>query len=169
MRIKAAQAPEAAMLDRSLIYFLTSIAEDGIGSANAIFEARFGWSVRELRVLRLVRETPNMTFTRLAASTKFERSLTSRTVSALIKAGLITRTNSPHDARVFTLRVTNAGEALCCQADPLTRELEALMLEPLSDAERKVLMDMLERVKTWVQTGYPAEVNNRHPDAVSGK
>jgi hypothetical protein len=43
------------------------------------------------------------------------------------------------------------------------------MLEPLSDAERKVLMDMLERVKTWVQTGYSAEVNNRHPDAVSGK
>ncbi len=43
------------MLERSLTYLLSSIAEDGIGNANHIFEVRFGWSVRELRVLRLIR------------------------------------------------------------------------------------------------------------------
>ena len=153
------------MLDRSLTYFLTSIAEDGIGAANAIFERRFGWSVRELRVLRLVRAEPDMTFTRLAERTKFERTLTSRTLTRLIKAGLIARTNSKLDARVFTLRVTGEGEALCEQADPLTRELEALMLEPLSASERQAFLGMVEQVKNWVQGGYVEEVAARHPEA----
>ena len=153
------------MLDRSLTYFLTSIAEDGIGAANLIFEKRFGWSVRELRVLRLVRAEPDMTFTRLAERTKFERTLTSRTLTRLIKAGLIARTNSPLDARVFTLQATDDGAALCDQADPLTRELEALMLEPLSAEERAAFLSMVERVKTWVQDGYVAEVAARHTEA----
>jgi DNA-binding MarR family transcriptional regulator len=80
------------MLDRSLTYHLSAITEDGIGNANHIFEARFGWSVRELRVLRIVRSTPGITFTTLAALTKFDRSLASRLLSSLIKAGLIGRT-----------------------------------------------------------------------------
>ncbi|MGL5361382.1 MAG: MarR family winged helix-turn-helix transcriptional regulator [Bosea sp. (in: a-proteobacteria)] len=152
------------MLDRSLTYYLSSITEDGIGNANQIFETRFGWSVRELRVLRLVRSTPGITFTALAAKTKFERSLTSRILSRLIKAGLIERTNSLTDARMFTLRATAEGEALCNQADPLTVELEALMLEPLNAGERAAFLTMIGRVKTWVQEGYIDEVGRRYPE-----
>ena len=152
------------MLERSLTYFLTSIAEDGIGSANAIFEARFGWSVRQLRVLRLVRANPEITFTQLAARTKFDRALTSRTVTRLIKAGLVMRANSPQDARVFTLCVTDKGEALCRKADPLTFEMEALMLEPLDGQERQAFLSMIERVKGWVQDGYATEVARRYPE-----
>jgi DNA-binding MarR family transcriptional regulator len=153
------------VLDRSLTYHLASIAEDGIGSANHVFELRFGWSVRELRMLRLVRANPDMTFTRLAARTKFERTLTSRIVTRLIRAGLIVRTNSPRDARVFTLKVTPEGEALCAEADPLTAAFEALMLQPLSAEERAAFLDMVRRVKDWVQGGYAQEVAARHPEA----
>jgi DNA-binding MarR family transcriptional regulator len=156
------------MLDRSLTYHLSSITEDGIGSANCIFETRFGWSVRELRVLRLVRSTPGVTFTTLSALTKFDRSLTSRILSSLIKAGLIERTNSPADARVFTLKTTPKGNALCDQADPLTLELETLMLKPLGDEEREVFLAMIDRVKRWVQQGYIAEIGERYPEMVAG-
>ena len=153
------------MLDRSLTYFLTAIAEDGIGAANVIFDKRLGWSVRDIRVLRLVRADPGMTFTRLAEQTKLERTLTSRILTRLIRAGLIARTNSTVDARVFTLRLTEDGEVLCAQADPLTRELETLMLEPLSANERAVFFGMVERVKNWVQGGYAQEVADRYPEA----
>ncbi|MGL4636434.1 MAG: MarR family winged helix-turn-helix transcriptional regulator [Beijerinckiaceae bacterium] len=152
------------MLDRSLTYYLSSITEDGIGNANHIFETRFGWSVRELRVMRIVRSTPGITFTALAATTKFERSLTSRILSSLIKAGLIERTNSTTDARIFTLKATAKGEALCNQADPLTMELEALMLEPLTAAEREAFLGMIGRIKSWVQEGYIKEVSSRYPE-----
>jgi DNA-binding MarR family transcriptional regulator len=151
------------MLSRSLTYNLASIVEDGIGKADHLFTARFGWSVRELRVLRLVRASPGVTFTALAAATKFERSLTSRILSKLIKAGLVGRANSKEDARVFTLRVTARGEALCAKADPLTQELEAIMLAPLTAPEREALLTMIERLRVWVQTGYAAEVETHFP------
>jgi DNA-binding MarR family transcriptional regulator len=152
------------MLERSLTYHLASITEDGIGNANHIFEMRFGWSVRDLRVLRLVRETPGITFTILAEMTKFERSLTSRILSSLIKAGLVTRTNSADDARRFTLSATAEGEALCASADPLTTDLERLMLEPLSPDERKAFVGMAERIRTWVQSDYVSAIAKRYPE-----
>jgi DNA-binding MarR family transcriptional regulator len=152
------------MLERSLTYHLSAITEDGIGKANHIFEARFGWSVRELRVLRIVRSTPGVTFTTLAALTKFDRSLTSRLLSSLIKARLIERTNSAEDARIFTLKATVEGEALCARADPLTAELEALMMQPLAKDEREVFLAMIGRVRTWVQAGYVEAVAKRYPE-----
>jgi DNA-binding MarR family transcriptional regulator len=152
------------MLDRSLTYHLSAITEDGIGNANHIFETRFGWSVRDLRVLRLVRSAPGITFTALAALTKFDRSLTSRILSSLIKAGLIERTNSAEDARIFTLKATDEGEALCGLADPLTAELEALMMQPLVENEREAFLAMIGRVRKWVQTGYVQEVARRYPE-----
>jgi DNA-binding MarR family transcriptional regulator len=155
------------MLDRSLTYHLSAITEDGIGNANHIFETRFGWSVRELRVLRIVRSTPGVTFTALAALTKFDRSLTSRILSSLIKAGLIERTNSAEDARVFTLKATVGGEALCGRADPLTSELEALMMQPLAENEREAFLAMIDRVRTWVQEGYVREIGRRYPEVAA--
>lgn len=149
------------MLSRSLTYNLSSIVEDGIGKASHLFVNRIGWSVRELRVLRLVRATPGVTFTDLADETKFERSLTSRILSKLIKAGLIARANSEKDARVFTLNVTARGEAVCTKADPLTHELEAIMLAPLEAAEQAALLAMIERLRAWVQTGYADEIEKR--------
>ncbi len=149
------------MLERSLTYNLSSIVEGGIGKANHLFVAQVGWSVRELRVLRLVRSSSGITFTALAQATRFERSLTSRILSKLIKAGLVLRTNSKEDARVFTLRVSAAGNAICAKADPLTAELEALMLSPLDAREQAELLAMIEKVRAWVEAGYAAEVDAR--------
>lgn len=157
------------MLHRSLTYHLASISEDGIGHAERIFEARFGWNVREIRVLRLIRSNPDITFTELARRTKFERSLASRTLSRLLKAGLVNRTNSAADARVFTLTATDTGIALCEQADPLSIELEALMLEPLTPEQRENFLKMVDQVRGWVQGGYIAKVAERFPEVTKTK
>ncbi len=149
------------MIEQSLTYALSSIVEDGIGAANEMFIARFGWSVRELRVLRLVRSNPGVTFTLLAERTKLDRSLTSRTLTRLIRAGLIERKGSPDDARTYALQLTSAGEALCREADPLTAEFEALMLAPLSEVERKAFVGMVDAVRNWVQGEYIREVAAR--------
>lgn len=153
------------MLHRSLTYHLASIAEDGIGNATRIFEKRFGWNVYEIRVLRLVRDAPGITFTKLAQLTKFERSATSRMLSRLIKAGLVTRTNSSTDARQFSLSVTQAGLDLCAKADPLSLELEAMMLEPLSEAQRAMFREMLATLLPWVREGYVEKVRELFPEA----
>ena len=157
------------MLHRSLTYHLASISDDGIGHAERIFETRFGWNVREIRVLRLIRSNPGITFTELARQTKLERSLTSRILSRLLKAGLVNRTNSPSDARVFTLAATEAGIALCEKADPLSTELEALMLEPLTPEQRENFLRMVDQVRNWVQGGYVEKVAQRFPEVKAKK
>lgn len=153
------------MLKQSLTYQLASIAENGIGNATQIFERRFGLNVYEIRVMRLIRDNPGITFTKLARLTQFERTATSRMLSRLIKSGLVSRTNSTSDARQFTLTTTSAGLAVCRKADPLSLELEELMLEPLSDKQKEVFRRMLETVLEWVNTGYPERVRQRFPEA----
>ena len=156
------------MLKRSITYQLASIAEGGIGKATRIFESRFGWNVYEIRVLRLIRATPGITFTRLAETTRFERTATSRMLSRLIKAGLVKRSNSAEDARQFGLTLTRKGEDLCDKADPLSLELENLMLEPLTGEQVRAFRTMVSTVLEWVRGGYGEKVAARFPEATAG-
>lgn len=155
------------MLKQSLTYFLVSIAEEGIGNANRLFQDRFGWDVRELRVLRLVRDTPGITFTSLARLTRFERSATSRILTRMIRAGLIERTGVENDGRRYTCTVTPAGEALCSRADPLSMELEDLMLAPLTVKQRESLTAIMATLLAWVSDGYRAKIEERFPEATA--
>ena len=118
----------------SLTYQLAAIAGDAIGAAERPFVQRFGRTIHELRVLRLIGDNPDTTFTWLTAATKIERSATSRILARLIKAGLVRREINEADARQFRLRITAKGRALRAKADPLTQELEALILSCLNEA-----------------------------------
>lgn len=142
------------MLDRSLTYKLASISEDAIGGAETLFRNRFGLDVRTLRVLRLIDDRPGTTFTELAARTKFERSATSRILAQLIREGLVKRRIDADDARHFRLQATAKGKALRARADPLTDELEALMLAPLEAEERRRFVETLDKLNDWVAGGY---------------
>ncbi len=149
---------DAAMLHQSLTYQLISIAEDALELGRAAFEGRFGLNVHELRVLRLVGDNPGITFTRLAAGTKFARSDTSRILSRLVKAGLIRRKISAEDARRFDLYITAKGTALRAAADPLSLELESLLLKPLPEAERAAFVAALDTLSAWVAGDFDAEM-----------
>ena len=157
------------MLKQSLTYALASIAEEGIGTADRLFRQRFGWDVRELRVLRLVRDTPGITFTALARLTRFERSLTSRILTRMIKAGLIERIGVEGDGRQYTFVMTAEGERLCAEADPLSLEMEAMMLAPLTAEQRESLAGMMDAVLGWVTDGYRARILERFPEAGAAK
>ena len=157
------------MLKQSLTYALASIAEEGIGNADRLFEQRFGCDVRELRVLRLVRDTPGITFTALARLTLFERSATSRILTRMIKAGLIGRIGVEGDGRQYTFVMTDAGERLCAEADPLSLEMEELMLAPLTGEQKETLSEMMDAVLAWVTGGYRARILERFPEAGAPK
>lgn len=157
------------MLKQSLTYLLVTIADEGIGSADRLFERRFGWKVRELRVLRLVRDRPGITFTELARLTRFERSATSRILSRLVGAGLVCRIHVAEDGRRFNLTVTAKGMQLCERADPLSLELEELMLAPLTARQRTELLAMMERVLAWVVEGYDARITERFSQEPAGR
>jgi DNA-binding MarR family transcriptional regulator len=159
------------MLRQSFTYQLASIAEEAVGPAARLFRTRFGLDVHELRVLRLVDDQPGVTFTSLARQTRFERSATSRILSRLIKAGLVRRKIDDNDARQFLLRVTPKGRALRERADPLSLELEALILSTLTASERQDFRRILDKLSQWLSSDFPGELEARYPEAgpVHGK
>ncbi len=155
------------VLRQSFTYQLASIAEEAISPAAKLFKERFGLDVHELRVLRLVGDEPGITFTELAQRTRFERSATSRILSRLIKAVLVRRELDEKDARKFQLYITDSGEALRREADPLSLELEALILSKLTPHERDDFRRILDKLTHWVSFEFPIELKKIEEQQVS--
>ncbi len=156
------------MLRQSFTYQLASIADDAVGAAARLFESRFGFDVHELRVLRLIDDQPGVNFTTLARQTRFERSATSRILSRLIKGGFVRREIDEDDARQFRLFVTEAGKVLRERADPLSLEMEALILSTLAPSERDEFRRILDKLSTWLSSEFGTELARRYPDAAGG-
>jgi len=146
------------LLRQSFTYQLASIAEDAIAPTAKLFKKRFGLDVHELRVLRLIGDEPGVTFTELAQKTRFERSATSRILSRLIKGSLVRREIDATDARKFRLHITRAGEKLREEADPLSLELEALILANLTASEREGFHKILDKLTVWISLEFPNQL-----------
>lgn len=139
-----------AFRNERLTYRLNIVAQEAITANDAIFLRETGCRIRELRVLRLIDDTPGTTFAEIAKSTGFERSLTSRIIQGLLGAGLISRENSTDDARVFLLSTTEKGRETRRVARQLSDRLEVILTDPLSAQELQALNAILERLGSWV-------------------
>lgn len=141
---------EKTFKNERLTYKLNIVAQEAITANDAIFFRETGCRIRDLRVLRLIDDTPGTTFAEIAKITGFERSLTSRILQNLIGAGLIYRENSTEDARVFLLSTTTKGKEVRQVARRLSDRLEVILTDPLSAQELRAFNEILERLGSWV-------------------
>lgn len=132
-----------------LTYRLDVVAEKAIAANDEIFVRETGRRIRELRVLRLIDDMPGTTFAEIAKLTGLERSLTSRIIQILLKAGHIRREASKDDARVYLLMTTETGKEVRKVARELSDRLEAVLQEPFTEEELTMLNQMLERLGRW--------------------
>lgn len=135
-----------------LTYRLELVAQEAIRANDEIFLRETGLRIRELRVLRLIDDTPGTTFAEIAKATGLERSLTSRIIRTLLGNGLIERENSIEDARVFLLRTTARGQNIRRIARQLSDRLETILTQPLSEQELATLDGILERLGNWISS-----------------
>lgn len=139
-----------AFRNERLTYRLELVAQEAISANDEIFLRETGFRIRELRVLRLIDDTPGTTFAEIAKATGLERSLTSRIIRTLLGDGLIVRENSLEDARVFLLTTTPKGQNIRRIARQLSDRLEVILTEPLSDQELATLDGILDRLGSWI-------------------
>ncbi|MBY6057863.1 MarR family winged helix-turn-helix transcriptional regulator [Leisingera daeponensis] len=139
-----------AFRNERLTYRLELVAQEAIGANDEIFLRETGFRIRELRVLRLIDDTPGTTFAEIAKATGLERSLTSRIIRTLLGDGLIVRENSLQDARVFLLTTTPKGQNIRRIARQLSDRLEVILTDPLSDQELATLDGILDRLGSWI-------------------
>lgn len=135
-----------------LTYKLSIVAQEAIAANDHIFMRETGLRIRELRVLRLIDDTPGTTFREISQVTGFERSLTSRIIQSLIGAGLIERENAAEDARVFRLHSTEKGKEVRRIGRAVSDRLEVILTEPLSAEDLGQLNRLLERLAVWVSS-----------------
>ena len=144
--------PGTSFPSKRLTYLLEVIADEAIAGNDAIFLRDLGCSIREIRVLRIVDDNPNITFVEIWEKSGLERSLTSRILQKLIGDGLLLRTSSSTDARKYHLSTTPKGQVLRQRGRVMSDALEALLLAPFSPADRARLFDQIERLGTWVRS-----------------
>lgn len=135
-----------------LTYRLNFLAQQAIAVNDDIFMRETGCRIRELRVLRLIDDSPGTTFAEIARATGLERSLTSRIIQGLIASGLIQRENSETDARIFKLTTTQKGKEVRRIAREVSDRLEAILTQPLARNELDTLNALLARLATWVSS-----------------
>jgi DNA-binding MarR family transcriptional regulator len=146
--------------ERYLTYRLDIVSTEAIRIANDIYTRDCGLGVRQLRVLRLVDDNPGITFSDLIEETRFERSLVSRLLNELLQEGLIERTNSETDARVFHLRTTKSGQKRRDVATRIGQKLEPHLLKPLTEAQRTALFDAIDVLTDWVYGDFARSFQN---------
>jgi DNA-binding MarR family transcriptional regulator len=64
----------------------------------------------------------------------------------LAERGLVARERNPHDRRAQHIRLTRSGRALARKAHEISLGMEQTALQHLSDAERAMLLELLQRV-----------------------
>lgn len=135
-----------------LTFRLDILAQEAIRANDHIFQARVGLKVHEVRVLRIIGQTPGVTFVELVQRARMERSLTSRIIQRLIRQALVRRENDEADARRFRLFTTPEGDATREVARKLSDALEEILLAPLPVAEAHRLDALLARLAEWIRS-----------------
>lgn len=67
-------------------------------------------------------------------------------VVRLEQKGFVESFGDPVDRRVKIVRITPTGEACCLQADKDMEETEKKLLAPLTEVERTVFLELLEKI-----------------------
>ena len=70
----------------------------------------------------------------------------SKIISALEQSGYVERNPDPSDARSYLLRATQKGEDFARTLNEAILEADAVIMKPLTAAERRTLMKLLEKI-----------------------
>ena len=89
---------------------------------------------------------PGIDATRLSAVIAFDRSTLGSVIERLEAKKLIERKPSAEDKRVKLLVLTKAGAAILRDIVPWVEKAQARMLQPLKQADRKVLLALLTQL-----------------------
>lgn len=101
----------------------------------------------DFSVLSLITHNPGITSRQLCGALNILPPNLVGMISALEKKrGLIERRPHPHDGRAMGLHLTEAGQQLMRQAERTASELETAATARLTDAERKTLIRLLQKI-----------------------
>lgn len=118
--------------------------------ACALYKEKFGnyeLTPQQFGLLRFLWEEDGITQVELSTRSQIDRTTIGGLIDRLEQSGLLERLPHPEDRRAYRISLTQAGRALEAELTPLTVELNRAILEPLSPAEVKTLLTILQKLK----------------------
>ena len=133
--------------------FTSNLVSDTIART---YEALFGLSIPEWRVIAVVAETGGITQALIGGRTRMDKVTVSRAAVALVGRGLLDRARNAEDGRSHLLRLTKAGRDLHALVAPKALELEKRIFERLDPEDVARFVTMLRQIDS-ITLGIAAE------------
>jgi DNA-binding MarR family transcriptional regulator len=134
-------------LDTYLPYRL-SVASNKVSALIAkAYEARFGLTVPQWRVLLILSEGVAHSQKQLIERTAMDKVTISRAVSLLVARGLVVRTSLASDRRVDVLLLAKAGEQIVHDVVPVALAFEKSLLAALPPDSAQLLDGLLRMLE----------------------
>ena len=140
-------ADQRLVLDEFIPYRLSitsNLVSDSIARA---YEALFGLTIPEWRLIAVIAETGGITQQAIGAKTLMDKVTVSRAAIALVDRGLLARQANPDDRRSHLLELTGAGRDLYAAVAPKALDLESRIFAAFDPEEVARFMDMLRRIE----------------------
>lgn len=135
----------ATSFDRRIGFALRRAYQRASGNLAASLQGS-GLTVPRFSVLLCLSERGPLPQNRLGRLVAMEPGNIHGIVRALTKAGLVRTDHDPGDRRRRLVALTGAGAALLARVQPPSAAANAATLSPLSEAERRMLFALLERI-----------------------
>jgi DNA-binding MarR family transcriptional regulator len=135
------------ILDHFIPYRLSvtsNLVSDVIATA---YEALFGLTIPEWRVIAVVAENDGITQQGICTATRMDKVTVSRATIALVDRGLIARAPNSADRRSRLLALTRAGKALYADVAPKALEFEHRIFASFPEEEIERFMNMLRAIE----------------------
>ena len=116
------------------------------------YQARFGLKIPEWRLMAVLGQNAALTQRDLVAATLMDKVTVSRATTALVERGLIERAPSESDGRSHLLALSEAGLSLYAEIAPAALAMESQILEGLGQDERRLLSNLLARLRAAAET-----------------
>ena len=116
------------------------------------YQARFGLKIPEWRLMAVLGQNAALTQRDLVAATLMDKVTVSRATTALVERGLIERAPSESDGRSHLLALSEAGLSLYAEIAPAALAMESQILEGLGKDERRLLSNLLARLRAAAET-----------------
>ena len=146
---KAPKDPAPAAFDlRSFFPYLVRIYYRSVSdSVKAIYTSRFNLSVSEWRTMSVLGTEQALSASEIVEASSMDKVAVSRAIQGLRKSGMLKRDIDGDDRRRAVLRLTEKGADAFNTLIPLIQELEAELLNGLSEEERQTLIRLMAKVR----------------------
>lgn len=134
-------------LARFLPYRLSVLSNTISQTVARLYEARFGITIPEWRVIAVLGSGCTMSAGEVAAATAMERVQVSRAISRMLDSGLLIRETGERDRRRADLTLTARGRAIYTEIAPLALAYETRIVSVLDPAEAAMLDRLLAKLQ----------------------